>query len=144
MSGTVNKAIVIGYLGADPEVKTNSAGRLVARFSLATTESWRDRTSGERRERTDWHRVVVFNEDLAKIAQHHLKKGSKVYAEGQMQTREWDDGGVRKFITEVVLNGFNARLTMLDRIGGRPPGADSPEDYGGGPSLPSHDDDPLN
>src|SRR5262245_9327398 len=121
----VNKAIVVGHLGGAPEIRKTQAGAPVASFSVAASESWRDKATGERRERTDWIRVVVFNEQLVTIAQDYLKKGSKVYVEGRMQTRKWTHAdGKERETTEVVLTGFNARLISLDRRSGdRPPPA---------------------
>ncbi len=128
MAGSVNKVILIGNLGADPEIKRTQDGRPIANLRVATSESWRDKNSGERRERTEWHRVVIFNEGLCKIAEQYLKKGSKVYLEGQLQTRKWQDqSGQDRYSTEVVLQGFNSSLTMLD---GRPGQGGS--DYAGG------------
>ncbi len=119
MSGSVNKAILVGNLGADPEVRNLPSGGKVVNLSIATSESWKDKNTGEKRDKTEWHRVVIFNEGLAKIAEQYLKKGSKVYIEGQLQTRKWtDQQGVEKYSTEVVLQGFNSALTMLDRAGG--------------------------
>jgi len=119
MAGSVNKVILIGNLGADPEVRRMQDGRPIVNLRLATSESWRDKQSGERRERTEWHRVVIFNEGLAKIAEQYLRKGSKIYVEGQLQTRKWEDqSGQERYTTEVVLQGFNAALTMLDGRGG--------------------------
>ena len=115
MAGSVNKVILIGNLGADPEIRHTQDGRPIANLRIATSESWRDKASGERREKTEWHRVVIFNEGLAKIAEQYLKKGSKVYLEGSLQTRKWEDQqGQERYTTEVVLQGFNAQLTMLD------------------------------
>ena len=129
MAGSVNKVILIGNLGRDPEVRHTNDGVPIVNMSLATSESWRDRASGERRERTEWHRVVIFNEKLGEIAQKYLRKGSKVYLEGQLQTRKWtDQSGVEKYSTEIVLNRFRGELTMLDTRGG---GGDSfGEQYG--------------
>lgn len=119
MAGSVNKVILIGNLGADPEIRSMQDGRPVANLRVATSESWKDKTSGERRERTEWHRVVIFNEGLCRIAEQYLRKGSKVYLEGQLQTRKWEKDGQDHYSTEVVLQGFNATLTMLDsRSGG--------------------------
>src|SRR6476620_4887616 len=120
MAGSVNKVILIGNLGADPEIRHTQDGRPIANLRVATSDTWRDKSSGERRERTEWHRVVIFNENLAKIAEQYLKKGAKVYLEGQLQTRKWEDqSGQERYTTEVVLQGFNAQLTMLDgRAGG--------------------------
>tara|TARA_R110002020_G_scaffold5971_6_gene24593 strand:+ start:371 stop:889 length:519 start_codon:yes stop_codon:yes gene_type:complete len=132
MAGSVNKVILIGNLGADPEIRRTQDGRPIANLSVATSESWRDKNSGERREKTEWHRVVIFNEGLCKIAENYLKKGSKVYLEGQLQTRKWtDQSGQDKYSTEVVLQGFNGNLTMLD---GRGEGGGSGGDFGGGSS----------
>jgi single-strand DNA-binding protein len=115
MAGSVNKVILIGNLGADPEIRHTQDGRPIANLRVATSDSWRDKASGERREKTEWHRVVIFNENLAKIAEQYLKKGSKVYLEGSLQTRKWEDQqGQERYTTEVVLQGFNAQLTMLD------------------------------
>jgi len=120
MAGSVNKVILIGNLGADPEVRHTQDGRPIVNLRVATSESWRDKNSGERRERTEWHRVVIFSEGLAKIAEQYLKKGSKVYLEGALQTRKWQDqSGQDRYSTEVVLQGFNSTMTMLDgRDGG--------------------------
>jgi single-strand DNA-binding protein len=118
MAGSVNKVILIGNLGADPEIRRTQDGRPVANLRLATSESWRDKATGERKEKTEWHRVVIFNENLCKIAEQYLKKGSKVFIEGQLQTRKWQDqSGQDKYSTEVVLQGFRGELTLLDRAG---------------------------
>jgi single-strand DNA-binding protein len=115
MAGSVNKVILVGNLGADPEVRHTQDGRPIVNLRVATSESWRDKASGERRERTEWHRVVIFNENLAKIAEQYLKKGSKVYLEGQLQTRKWQDqSGQDRYSTEVVLQQFRGELTLLD------------------------------
>ena len=115
MAGSVNKVILIGNLGADPEIKRTQDGRPIANLRIATSETWRDKSSGERKEKTEWHRVVIFNEGLCKVAEQYLKKGAKVYIEGQLQTRKWtDQSGVEKYSTEVVLQNFNSTLTMLD------------------------------
>jgi single-strand DNA-binding protein len=115
MAGSVNKVILVGNLGADPEVRTLPSGNKVVNLSVATSDSWRDKNSGERKEKTEWHRVVIFSEGLAKVAEQYLKKGSKVYLEGALQTRKWQDqAGQDKYSTEVVLQGFNSNLTMLD------------------------------
>ena len=131
MAGSVNKVILIGNLGRDPEVRQTQDGRPVVNFTLATNESWKDRQTGERRERTEWHRVVIFGEGLADIAQRYLHKGSKVYLEGELRTRKWtDQSGQERYTTEVVLSGFRAALTMLDsRADG---GGGGGRDYGGG------------
>ncbi|ABD07415.1 single-strand binding protein [Rhodopseudomonas palustris HaA2] len=128
MAGSVNKVILIGNLGADPEIKRTQDGRPIANLRIATSESWRDRATGERKEKTEWHRVVIFSEGLCKIAEQYLKKGSKVYLEGQLQTRKWtDQSGAERYSTEVVLQNFNSVLTMLD---GRP-GSGGGGGYGG-------------
>ena len=115
MAGSVNKVILIGNLGKDPEVRRLNSGDQVVSFSLATSETWRDKTSGERKERTEWHNIVIFNENLGKIAEQYCKKGSKVYIEGQLQTRKWQDqSGADKYTTEVVLQRFRGELTLLD------------------------------
>jgi single-strand DNA-binding protein len=141
MAGSVNKVILVGNLGKDPEIRRTQDGRPIANLSVATSESWRDKATGERKEKTEWHRVVIFNEGLCKVAEQYLKKGAKVYIEGQLQTRKWtDQGGAEKYSTEVVLQGFNSNLTMLDgrSSGGGSVGSDdSSGDFGsGGPSSP--------
>ena len=119
MAGSVNKVILVGNLGKDPEVRRMTSGDPVVNLSIATSESWRDKASGERKEKTEWHRVVIFNKNLADVAEKYLKKGSKVYVEGQLQTRKWTDkDGVEKYSTEVVLQNFRGELTMLDGRGG--------------------------
>jgi single-strand DNA-binding protein len=132
MGGSVNKVILIGNLGADPEIRRTQDGRPIAHLRLATTDTWRDKMTGERRERTEWHRVVIFNENLAKIAEQYLKKGARVYVEGQLQTRKWQDQqGQDRYTTEVVLQGFSCQMTMLDRAGGGSAGGDfGPDDSG--------------
>ena len=115
MAGSVNKVILVGNLGRDPEFRSTQDGQRIANFSLATSESWRDRNSGERKERTEWHRIVIFNERLAEIAEKYLKKGAKVYLEGALQTRKWTDkDGQERYTTEIVLQTFRGELTMLD------------------------------
>jgi len=119
MAGSVNKVILVGNLGRDPEIRRTQDGRPIVQLSVATSDTWRDKTTGERRERTEWHRVVIFNEGLCRIAEQYLKKGSKVYLEGSLQTRKWQDqSGQDKYTTEVVLQGFNSQLALLDRPGG--------------------------
>jgi len=131
MSGSVNKVILVGNLGADPEVRSLPSGGKLVNLSVATSERWRDRNSGEQRERTEWHRVVIFSEGLVRVAEQYLRKGSKVYIEGQLQTRKWQDqSGQDRYSTEVVLQGFNSNLTMLDGRGEGGGGGD----YGGGSS----------
>ncbi len=119
MAGSVNKVIIIGNLGADPEVRTTQDGRKIANLRIATSETWKDKSTSERRERTDWHRVVIFSEGLARIAEQYLRKGSKVYIEGQLQTRKWTgQDGIERQTTEVVLNGFDGKLVLLGGHGG--------------------------
>ncbi|MBY3183581.1 single-stranded DNA-binding protein [Rhizobium sp. 25PS6] len=155
MAGSVNKVILIGNVGADPEIRRTQDGRPIANIRLATSETWRDRNSGERREKTEWHTVVVFNEGLCKVVEQYVKKGAKLYIEGQLQTRKWQDQqGQDRYSTEVVLQGFGSTLTMLDGRGegggasggrgsagggndygddyGAPPPASSPSRGGGG------------
>jgi single-strand DNA-binding protein len=132
MAGSVNKVILIGNLGRDPEIRTMQNGGKVANLSLATSETWRDKASGERKEKTEWHRVVIFG-NLAEIAEKYLKKGSKVYVSGSLQTRKWtDQSGTEKYTTEVVLQGFGGELTMLDGKGGGGGGGGMGDDAGGG------------
>jgi single-strand DNA-binding protein len=137
MAGSVNKVILVGNLGRDPEVKSMQDGRSLVNMSVATSETWRDRNSGERKERTEWHRVVIFNDKLAEVAQKFLKKGAKVYLEGQLTTRKWtDQSGQERYTTEVVVPRFGGTLTMLDgRSGGEGGGGMAgamDDDYGGG------------
>jgi single-strand DNA-binding protein len=136
MAGSVNKVILIGNLGKDPEIRTLNSGDRVANLRIATSESWRDKSSGERKEKTEWHQVVIFNENIVRVAEQYLKKGSTVYIEGALQTRKWtDQQGVEKYSTEIVLQKFRGELTML---GGRDRGGDEDSssggrgDYGGG------------
>ncbi len=117
MAGSVNKVILVGNLGKDPEVRRLNSGDPVVNLSIATSENWRDKQSGERKEKTEWHRVVIFNENLAKVAEQYLKKGAKVYIEGQLQTRKYEQNGVEKYTTEVVLQKYRGELTMLDGKG---------------------------
>ena len=142
MAGSVNKVILVGNLGADPEIRRTQDGRPIANLRVATTETWRDKGSGERRERTEWHRVVIFSEGLCRVAEQYLRKGAKVYIEGQLQTRKWQDqSGQDRYSTEVVLQGFNSTLTMLDgRSGGgggmSDGGSDGYDAMGGGYDEP--------
>ncbi len=131
MAGSVNKVILVGNLGKDPEVRRMTSGDPVVNLSIATSESWRDKASGEKKEKTEWHRVVIFNKNLADVAEKYLKKGAKVYVEGQLQTRKWTDkDGAEKYSTEIVLQNFRGELTMLDgRSGGEGGGG-----FGGGKS----------
>jgi single-strand DNA-binding protein len=134
MAGSVNKVILVGNLGKDPEVRHTQDGKPIVNLSIATSETWRDRNSGERKEKTEWHRVVIFSEGLAKVAEQYLKKGSTVYIEGQLQTRKWTDkDGVEKYSTEIVLQGFNSVLTMIGgRAGGSSESSASSSSYSGG------------
>jgi single-strand DNA-binding protein len=131
MAGSVNKVILVGNLGKDPEIRSTNDGTKVAQLSIATSENWRDKASGERREKTEWHRVVIFNENLVTVAERFLKKGAKVYLEGAIQTRKWtDNSGQERYTTEVVLQRYRGELTMLDgRQGG---GGEGDSDEGGG------------
>src|ERR1700757_4433173 len=155
MAGSVNKVILVGNLGRDPELRSTQDGMRIANLAVATSESWRDRVSGERKERTEWHRVVIFNERLAEIAEKYLKKGAKVYIEGALQTRKWtDNSGQERYTTEVVLQRFRGELTMLDArgAGGPPTEGGYDEGYGGfgdeprvsGPATPSRSRTPVN
>jgi single-strand DNA-binding protein len=131
MAGSVNKVILIGNLGADPEIRRTQDGRPIANLRLATSDSWKDKGTGERKEKTEWHRVVIFNENLCRIAEQYLKKGSKVYIEGALQTRKWQDqAGQDRYSTEVVLQGFRGELTLLDRAGGASGGGELADDGG--------------
>jgi single-strand DNA-binding protein len=133
MAGSVNKVILIGNLGRDPEIRSTQDGTKVANLSIATSENWRDKNSGERREKTEWHRVVIFNERLVDVAERFLKKGSKVYLEGQLQTRKWtDQSGAEKYTTEVVLQRFRGELTMLDGKGEGGGMSDNGDNYSSG------------
>lgn len=126
MAGSVNKVILVGNLGRDPEIRSTQDGKEIANFSVATSESWKDKSTGERREKTEWHRVVVFNDGLVGVIKNYVKKGSKVYLEGSLQTRKWTDkDGQEKYSTEVVLQGFNSVLTMLDSKGSRESSGDN-------------------
>ncbi|KWV51168.1 single-stranded DNA-binding protein [Rhizobium cauense] len=130
MAGSVNKVILIGNVGADPEIRRTQDGRPIANLRIATSETWRDRNSGERREKTEWHTVVVFNEGLCKVVEQYVKKGAKLYIEGALQTRKWQDqNGQDRYSTEVVLQGFGSTLTMLD---GRGEGGGASSGFGGG------------
>ncbi len=154
MAGSVNKVILVGNLGRDPEIRSTQDGRRIGTLSLATSESWRDRNSGERREKTEWHRVVIFNENLVEIAEKYLRKGSKIYVEGQIQTRKWtDQSGQERYTTEVVLNRYRGELTMLDSRAasesgggfGAPESSAGPpaETPAGGPSSGGDPDDEI-
>ncbi|MDO5387289.1 MAG: single-stranded DNA-binding protein [Pseudomonadota bacterium] len=124
MAGSINKVILVGNLGADPKVSNTQSGSKIVNLSVATTDTWKDKLSGERKDRTEWHRVVIFNSQLADIAERYLRKGSKVYIEGQLQTRKWEDNtGAERYTTEVVLQNFSGNLTLLDSRGdGAPAG----------------------
>ena len=132
MAGSVNKVILVGNLGSDPEIRHTQDGRPIATFSIATSESWRDKSTGERREKTEWHRIVIFSEGLCRVVEQYVKKGSKLYIEGALQTRKWtDQSGVEKYTTEIVLQGFGSTLVMLDSRSGGGAGAG----YGGGDNF---------
>jgi single-strand DNA-binding protein len=139
MAGSVNKVILVGNLGKDPEVRRMTSGEPVVNLSVATSESWRDKASGERKEKTEWHRVVIFNKNLAEVAEKYLRKGAKVYVEGQLQTRKWTDkDGQEKYSTEVVLQNFRGELTMLDsRNGGGEGGYAGGASRGGASEAPA-------
>lgn len=146
MSGSVNKVIIIGNVCADPDVRRTQDGRPIVNMSVATNESWRDKATGERREKAEFHRVVIFNEGLCKVAESYLKKGSKVYLEGQLQTRKWQDqSGADKYSTEIVLQGFNGTLQMLDGKpeGERQSGGTSYDGPSGGSGAALDDDIPF-
>ncbi len=133
MAGSVNKVILIGNVGADPEIRRTQDGRPIANLRIATSETWRDRNSGERKEKTEWHTVVVFNEGLCKVVEQYVKKGAKLYIEGALQTRKWQDQtGNDRYSTEVVLQGFGSTLTMLDGRGEGGGGGSRGGDFGGG------------
>lgn len=136
MASSVNKVILVGNLGRDPEIRQTQDGKEIAHLAIATSESWKDRNTGERKEKTEWHRVVIFNEGLTNVAKNYLRKGAKVYIEGQLQTRKWvDQSGVEKYSTEVVLQNYNGQLTMLDSrpaSGGQSGGYDGGQSHGGG------------
>ncbi len=130
MAGSVNKVILVGNLGKDPEVRSFANGGKVCNFSLATGDTWKDKNTGEKREKTDWHNIAIFNENLVRIAEQYLKKGSKVYIEGSLQTRKWQDqSGADKYTTEVVLQNFNGTLVLLGDTGGGPRGGGGGNDY---------------
>lgn len=131
MSGGVNFATLLGHVGKDPEIRPTGNGGKVASFSLATSESWRDKASGERKERTEWHRIVIFSERLVALAEQYIRKGSKLYVTGAIRTRKYEKGGVERYATEIVLSGFNEQIVLLDKAEGtRPPPAGDVGDYG--------------
>lgn len=133
MAGSLNKVMLIGHLGRDPEVRSFQNGGKVCNLRIATSETWKDRNTGERREKTEWHSVAIFNEGLVRVAEQYLRKGSKVYIEGQLQTRKWQDqSGQDRYTTEVVLQGFGSTLTMLDRADGGSGGSGGSGGYSGG------------
>jgi single-strand DNA-binding protein len=129
MAGSVNKVILVGNLGRDPEIKSLPSGERLAQLSIATSETWRDKSSGEKKEKTEWHRVVIFNDNIVKVVENYVKKGSTVYIEGALQTRKYEQNGVEKYSTEIVVGKFKGELTML---GGRSDGASQGGGYGGG------------
>ena len=132
MAGSINKVILVGNVGNDPEIKTMQSGDRVANLSIATSESWKDKATGERKEKTEWHRVVVFNQNLVGIVENYIKKGAKLYVEGQLETRSWEQDGVKKYTTEVVLTRFKGEITMLDSKGSSGGGfaSQGQDDYG--------------
>ncbi len=147
MAGSVNKVIMVGNLGADPEIRRTQDGRPIANLRIATSESWKDKSTGEKREKTEWHRVVIFNEGLCRVVEQYVKKGAKLYIEGQLQTRKWQDKetGQDRYSTEIVLQNFNGVLTMLDSApsgagGGRAPGGFAAK--GGRGDFPDSGGDP--
>ncbi len=141
MSGSVNKVVLVGNLGRDPEVRHAQDGSKIVNFSVATSETWKDRDTGERKDRTEWHRVVIFNDRLADVAEKYLRKGGKVYLEGQLQTRKWNDAsGVEKYTTEIVLSKFRGELVMLDSKGSSEGG--SMPAYSQSPSMSDHSSEP--
>lgn len=136
MAGSINKVILIGNVGKDPDIRATQGGKKLASFSLATSESWKDKSTGERKDKTEWHRVVVYNEHLVDLVEKYVRKGSKIYLEGSLQTRKWtDQAGVEKFSTEVVLQNFNGVITLLDSGGGRT-NAETNTEYGFGAGEP--------
>lgn len=145
MAGSLNRVQLIGNIGNDPEIKATQGGSKVANFSVATSESWKDKNTGEKKERTEWHRVVVWNEGLIGVIEKYVKKGSKIFVEGEMQTRKWEKDGIERYSTEVVLTGFNGRIILLGDGGGRK--ASDPNDNasrsGGGRSNDMDDDIPF-
>lgn len=149
MAGSINKVILIGNCGADPEIRRTQDGRPIANLSIATSESWRDKNTGEKRDKTEWHRVVVFNEGLCKVLEQYVTKGSKLYIEGQLQTRKYEKDGIERYTAEVVLQGYGGSLTMLDgKTDQPPPGNDDhlsqpTTDFGTGKPNPDHLDDEI-
>ena len=139
-AGTVNKVILVGNLGRDPEIRTTQDGREIANLTIATSEHWTDRNSGERREKTEWHKVVIFNPNLVQLTKKYIHKGSKVFVEGQLQTRKWQDqSGAERYTTEVVIQGYNGTLTFLDKpAGGQGGGAEYASASSGGDSAPAN------
>jgi single-strand DNA-binding protein len=147
VAGSINKVILVGNIGNDPEIKTMQSGDKVCNLSVATSESWKDKASGERKERTEWHRVVVFNQGLINVCENYLKKGAKIYVEGQLETRSWEQDGQKKYTTEVVLRPYRGEITMLDsRGGGASAGgfASGGQDSYGGSSSQSQQRAPIN
>jgi single-strand DNA-binding protein len=140
MSGYINKVILVGNLGQDPVIRSTNEGKEIASLTLATTESWKDRTTGEKKEKTEWHRVVIFNENILNVVKNYIKKGSKLYIEGSMQTRKWvDNTGIEKYTTEIVLQNYSGTLVMLDSKGKN--NAIEPSDsMGSGKAEFAHDD----
>lgn len=132
MAGSINKAIIVGNLGKEPDIRATQDGREVATLSIATSESWKDKQTGERKEKTEWHRIVIFNENIVKVAKQYLRKGSKIYVEGQLTTRKWTDkDGVDRYVTEIVLQGYNCRMTLLDKASDGNRGDAHDDEYSG-------------
>jgi single-strand DNA-binding protein len=145
MAGSINKVILVGNLGKDPEIRNMQDGTKVASFSIATSESWKDKQTGERKDKAEWHRVAIFNEKLAEIAEKYLRKGSKVYVEGSLQTRKWtDNSNVERYTTEIVVSRFRGELALLDTKGSGNSGSIGDGDMAGGAPLPNHFDDLSN
>lgn len=141
MAGSVNKVILVGNVGKDPEVRTLNSGERVANLSLATSETWRDKTSGERKEKTEWHRITIFNDNIVKVVENYVKKGSTLYIEGALQTRKYEQNGVEKYATEIHIGKFRGELTLL---GGKPAASDEDESFSGPAGRAKQPDDGIN
>lgn len=141
MAGSVNKVILVGNVGKDPEIRTLNSGERVANLSLATSETWRDKTSGEKKEKTEWHRVTIFNDNIVKVVENYVKKGSTLYVEGSLQTRKYEQNGVEKYATEIHIGKFRGELTLL---GGKPAASDADEGYSGPAGRSMQPDDGIN
>ena len=144
MAGSINKVILVGNLGRDPEIRQTQDGMKIANFSIATSESWKDKTTGERRDKTEWHRIVIMNDRLSEIVEKYVKKGSKVYIEGQLQTRKWtDQSGMERYTTEVILGRYKGEMHILDSRGGDAEGSASLGGFNDAPSVPDDIDDDV-